>query len=278
MSRRGLSAVGLCTLLAACSTSSPRAVAPPTPSPSAVAASPTPAPRTALELAQLGDHARHIWALGDVASGQPATVDLVPALFGTRLIGKAPDSTPGPAGGTSAGRFLGKGRYITPVRASEIGSDRAFTIEFAFRSDTCTRHWTQVMGTGAFTKAGRQGLNVLHYPADFKTPCRMAFEFWKDNAYTGGCSTANVVTHGRWELFALTYDKTTATCWNDGKKIAAGRPGPWTSAPGTNVGIGGSASGWGGLLDSGSLADVALYPGALTAAQLARHAAALHAG
>jgi hypothetical protein len=133
-----------------------------------------------------------------------------------------------------------------------------------------------VLGTGAHDTRGRQGLNVLHYPQDFSQACRMAFELWKNDRYTGGCSTPDVVTHGRWELFAMTYSASTITCFADGKKVGSSSGVTWFSEPGTAFGIGGAGSGWGGSLDSGSLADVAIYDKALTPLQIASHAKVLN--
>jgi hypothetical protein len=261
-------------LLAGCSSGhSPRAAGPSPSAPSTVATQ-TPAPRSALQLLQLKDRASHVWALDARSPGQSGVVDLVPAQYSTRLVGKLPVTTSGP-GGSTAARFQGTGRYVTPVPAAEVGPGRAFTVEFAFRSDDCTRHWSHVLGTGALTSKGRQGFNVLHYPTEFTTPCRMAFEFWKDGGYKGGCSTPNPAAQGRWELYALTYDGTTATCWNDGKLVGSSRPGPWASPRGTDFGIGGAGSGYGGPLDSGSLSNVALYSTALSRVQIAQHASAL---
>jgi hypothetical protein len=266
MSRRVIGLALGCALVAGCSsTPAPTSRAGATPGATPAAAV---AVRTPLQLAQLRDRASHVWTLG--RSGSTA-VDLVPADYPTRLVGKAPLLTSGP-GGSTAARFQGSGRYVTPVAAAEVGPGRAFTVEFAFRSDDCTHHWSHVLGTGMLTSAGRQGLNVLHYPASFMTPCRMAFEFWKDGAYKGGCSTPNPLADGRWELYAMTYDGRTATCFNDGRKVGTSKPGAWTSPVGQDFGIGGAPAGYGGSLDSGSLADVALYRSALTPAQVAQHA------
>jgi hypothetical protein len=225
--------------------------------------------RTPLQTQQLKDRASHVWTLD--RPGSTTLVDLLPATYPTRLVGKPPFLTTGP-GGSSAARFQGSGRYVTPVPAAEVGPGRAFSIEFAFRSDDCTHHWSHVLGTGVLTSGGRQGLNVLHYPAAFSTPCRMAFEFWKNGAYKGGCSTPNPLADGRWELYAMTFDGTVATCWNNGRKVGSSTPGDWTSPLGQDFGIGGAPAGYGGSLDSGSLADVALYRSALTPAQVALHA------
>jgi hypothetical protein len=212
------------------------------------------------------------WPLSDAGSsldGQLAQ-DLSQSRHPARLVGTRVDTTPGPLGAPAA-RFDGRGRFATTVTTAALG---AFTMEFFFRADSCTRSWTQVAGTAVFDSRGRQGVNLLHYPAFWPTGCHLAAEFWRNDRYQGGCGTHSSVQTGVWLHFALTYDGRTARCYVDGRQASAGLITPGYAPPAAPFGIGGAGSGYGGPLDSGSLSSVAVYGRALTAAQVRRHAGA----
>jgi hypothetical protein len=284
MPRLSLSAVVACLLLAtACTSTSTKvtgtATPIPTPTPtitSGAVGPPVPEVKTTpLQTAQLADGATHLWPLAGAPAGVGAVKDLGRAALDGTVKGGKVISTTGPVAGTSGAQFTGAGFIATPVPAASVGMDRTFTIEFAFRSDNCSKHWSNALGTGAFVDGKRLGLNVLHYPRDFDSPCRMAFEFWNAGRYSTGCSTPQAIKVGTWEFYALTWDGTTATCWANGKNVGALKGAKWTSQKGTPFGIGGAGSGWGGALDSGSIADVALYPTVLAPAVLATHSRAL---
>lgn len=273
MSRPPVWAVLVSLVVAACSSASTAGTAP---TPRAhVSVTATPALGSLLQRAEVADGATHVWPLSDLTVSGKKVLDLVDRRFAARIVGGVVPVTTGPAPGSVGGRFTGKGRIVTPVPASAVGSGKPFTLEFAFRPDDCTRAWSNVLGTGAYTAHGRQGLNVLHYPRGFQDQCSLAVEFWKDNAYQGGCGTPYVVANGRWELFVLTYDGKLANCWANGKRVGRTSEATWNSTLGTPFGIGGAGTGWAGSLDSGSLADVALYASVLSPARIAAHASAL---
>ena len=256
--------------LSACS-GSHRAAAPPRPAASLGTASP-------YEQAVLDDRAADLWTLRDADGLQPR--DQVAAMGAAArpatVVGGAISGTTSPAGARGA-LFLRGGRIVTPVRTGLTSAD-AFTLELQMRADACTSAWGRVAGTSALTAAGREGVEVLYFPAQFRrSPCRVGVEFWHAGSYLGGCHPGDVPTIGAWTHFALVYDRGGVSCFRNGRRVEAGRlvsprggqavfgqPGP--------LGIGGSGSGFQGPLDGMSLSEVALYRSALTPAQVAAHA------
>ena len=266
----------MCLALAVtgCSTSvEPRTSARPTPS--AAAASPVATPAAdGYADAVLADRPLGLWPLADASEARPgqAVEDRSPRVGDATLVEGRVGRTTGPLGAHAAA-FNGTGRLVTPL-VDVLRSGRPFTIELFFRPDDCTRHWTQVVGTAAYTAAGRQGVNVLHYPRFFPAGCHLAVEFWRDDRYTGGCGLPAVTRTGSWVHFAVTYDGRTARCYLDARPVSVSKVAGFGSDPTAPFGIGGAGSGYAGTLDSGSLAHVAVYDRALAPSQLRRHVAA----
>jgi hypothetical protein len=287
MSRRGVGALlggslAACALVA-CSTGSaapndgtlaPTTASPAPPTPSAAPWPGRPA-LTAYDRAVLADGPVAVWPLDDLGAAAPGATarPLGPVGRAAELVegrvadARGPDLGSGPVG---AARFEGRGRLVTNVR-SQVAPGRAFTLEFFFRPDDCTRNWTQVAGTASYDERGRQGVNVLHYPRFWPNGCRLAVEFWEDDRYQGGCGSPAVVSTGRWTHFVLTYDGRSARCYADGALLDEDEVTGFGRGRRTPLGIGGAGSGYGGSLDSGSLASVAFYARALTPAQVKAH-------
>jgi hypothetical protein len=222
----------------------------------------------------LADGASVLWPLRDADGLRPRdeVADLGPRRQNGSVVGGTITGTTSPAGARGA-LFLRSGRIVTPVTTGLTGRD-AFTLELALRADACTTAWGRVLGTTALGEHGREGVELLHFPSQFAlSPCRFGVEFWHAGAYLGGCHPAPVPVLGRWSHWAVVYAAGAVTCFQDGRlvgrerlqaPVAFGQPGP--------LGLGGSGSGFQGPLDGASLSEVAVYPAALTAAQLARHA------
>jgi hypothetical protein len=260
--------------LAGCSSDAADASRPP-PSPSATTATPTSAPTAQGRYAAvvLGDRPVGFWPLADAAGARvgDGVLDASPHLADGTVVDGGLRETVGPLG-QQAVQFTGAGRVLTPLRGA-LRPGRKISSRLNGRPDDCTRHWTQVLGTASYGAHGRQGVNVLHYPRFFSTGCHLAVEFWKDDRYQAGCGPGAVSRTGSWLYMALTYDGRTARCY------ANGRPAGTAVVPAFGVeddefGIGGAGSGYAGTLDSGSLADVAVYGTALSATSVLRHAAA----
>jgi hypothetical protein len=121
-------------------------------------------------------------------------------------------------------------------------------------------------------------MEVLHFPKQFQiNPCRFGVEFWHQGKHLGGCHPKPVPVLGRWTHLAVVYAAGRVTCYEDGRVVetrALARPAVFDQ-PGP-FGIGGSGSGFQGPLDGASLSEVAVYPRALSAAEVQAHAALLH--
>lgn len=239
-----------------------------------MSASPTPTtPQGRYVAAVLADRPLGLWALSDVAAkAGDAVLDSSPFARDALVVEGGIGATAGPLGQRAA-RFDGQGRIVTSL-AGALRPGRPFTIEFFFRPDSCTRRWTQVVGTAAYDARGREGVNLLHYPRYFPTGCRLAVEFWRDDRYTGGCGPPAVARTGAWLHFATTYDGRVVRCYANGRPSGSSPVAGFGFTPTSRFGIGGAGSGYAGTLDSGSLADVAVYGRALPAAAVLRHAAA----
>jgi hypothetical protein len=223
----------------------------------------------------IADGAAALWPLRD-ADGLRArdeVADLGPRETNGSVVGGTITGTTSPDGSRGA-QFLRSGRIVTPVTTGLTSRD-AFTLELGLRADECSNAWGRVLGTTALVKDQREGLELLHFPSQFQvSPCRFGVEFWHAGAYLGGCHPPKIPTPGRWVHWAIVYAGGTVTCYQDGRvsgrerlraPAAFAQPGP--------LGLGGSGSGFQGPLDGASLSQVALYPVALTAAQVNRHAA-----
>ena len=221
----------------------------------------------------LADGAVHLWPLDDAAGAEEGAkvADVAGGTGGGRVVGPVVQATNGPLPGRKAVQFTGSGKVETRSTGILLPG-RPFTMEFFFRADGCTRTWTQVAGNATYDATGRNGVNVLHYPKFFQSQCQLAVEFWGNGRFTGGCGTPTPTVRGRWFLFAMTYDGHDAQCFVDGHAVARSRVRSFAVSDLTFFGIGGSGGGYAGPLDSGSMADVALYKRALSGGQLARHA------
>jgi hypothetical protein len=279
---RAGSAALLALALSACSTTSaspPRSAVTTAPPAASATSSPATAPASPrqqrYERAVLADRPSGLWTLTDVAGlrAGDAVVDASAAAADGSLVEGTVRATTGP-GGETAARFVGTGRIVTPV-GTLLRPGRPFTIELYFRADDCTRHWTQVAGTATYTRTGRQGVNVLHYPRSSSTPCHLAVEFWRNDRYVGGCGPSAVARVGAWLHFAVAYDGRVARCYVGGALIGTSVVPDFGFGATVPFGIGGAGEGYAGTLDSGSLADVAVYSRALAAPVLRRHAAAM---
>jgi hypothetical protein len=87
-------------------------------------------------------------------------------------------------------------------------------------------------------------------------------------------ATPYPIDDGQWHQLVVTYDGSTATAYLDGVAIGSGGfPTTLDTLPGSPLVIGGYVSGGEGLYET-DLADVAVYPSALSAARVAAHFAA----
>jgi hypothetical protein len=248
----------------------------PTASRASAAASPTAsAAQQHYARAVLADRPSGLWTLADTTGLRPgdAVEDASPAVADGRLVEGTMLPTTGP-GRETAARFVGTGRIVTPV-GPLLRPGRPFTVELFFRADDCSRHWTQVAGTATYDRNGREGVNVLHYPRSSSTPCHLAVEFWRHDRYVGGCGPNAVARPGVWLHFAVTYDGRAVRCFLGGALIGTSTVPDFGFGPTVPFGIGGAGDGYAGTLDSGSLADVAVYGRALSAQVLRRHVAAM---
>ena len=246
---------------------------------------PAPRPRPAgtlradspYEAKVVGDGANGLWSLRDADGLRPR--DQVADLTGTQrsatVVGGTIAGTTGPSGARGA-LFLRGGRIVTPLTTGFTSAD-AFTLEMGLRADACVTAWGRVAGTTALTANGREGMEVLHFPSQFQiNPCRFGVEFWHRGKHLGGCHPERVPVLGRWMHLAVVYARGRVTCYEDGAVVestALTRPAVFDQ-PGP-LGIGGSGSGFQGPLDGASLSEVAVYPKALTAAEVRAHAALL---
>lgn len=227
--------------------------------------------------AVLADRPQGLWTLADArANAGDAVIDSSPFARDALVVDGPITTTRGPLGAPAA-RFDGRGRVLTPL-VGALRPGRPFTLEFLFRPDSCTRRWTQVAGTAAYDARGREGVNLLHYPQFFPTGCRLALEFWQQDRYTGGCGPPAVARAGSWLHFAASYDGRTVRCYTGGRLSGASSVRGFGFSPTSAFGIGGAGSGYAGTLDSGSLADVAVYGYALTADAVLRHAGLVTGG
>lgn len=221
----------------------------------------------------LADGATAVWGLRSTTALQ--TKDTVPNLApgskAATVVDGAIATTTGPDG-TGALRFAGGGRIVTALTTGLASTD-SFTLEVAVRADDCVGTWGRVIGDTSYPTTGREGFEILHFPSQFAAnPCRFGAELWNHNSYVGGCHPTSAPVVGRWSQLAVTYRPGVLSCYLDGhlfdtSHLPAGsvftQPGP--------LGIGGSASGYQGTLDGASISDVAYYPTAIPAAQVANH-------
>lgn len=229
------------------------------------------------EAAVLADGATAVWPLRDADGLRPGdqVAELTPTRRVGTVVGGTITGTTSPAGARGA-TFLRSGRIVTPVTAGLTDKD-TFTVELALRVDACSSAWGRVLGTSALPETGREGLEVLHFPAQFaKSPCRLAVELWHHGAYVAGCHPPGVLPVGRWAHLAVVYAQRTVSCYLDGRLVGSKQlaPGAVFAQPGP-LGIGGSGSGFQGPLDGLSLSEVAVYDRALTLPQVREHSALL---
>lgn len=238
-------------------------------------------PREAVDLGQaspyeaavLKDGALALWPLRD-ADGLRArdqVADLGPSHLAGTVVGGAISGTSSP-GGARAALFQRGGRIVTPV-STGLSSTDTFSIELAVRADACTTAWGRVLGTSALTDGGREGLDVLHFPSQFRlNPCRVAVELWHRGNYLAGCHPSDVPSIGRWLHLVVTYSARRIRCYQDGRLVGSDvlRPPAVFSQPGP-LGIGGSGSGFQGPLDGASISEVAVYNRVLTIQQVRDH-------
>jgi hypothetical protein len=267
MHRRLLAALALVALLAGCTD-----------------AASSPRPRRSLEAARgyidliTVDRPTALWPLAEQSRAD--SHDVVAELVGHRdgvVVGGRIGVTDGPrllGQATAAAEFAGHGRIVTPVQRGFARSD-SYTLELWLRYDDCTTDWGRVAGTVHVDHVrGREGVDVISYPQQAKTPCSVGVEYWQANAFRGGCVLLRRPARGVWQHLAVTYDGKSATCWANGQRVQVR---PVSGVGGSDTvpfGIGGASSGWQGGLNGASLSNVAIYDHLLTPAQIARHAAA----
>lgn len=266
---RALLALAVLALPTACSTHHAKGAQPRT--------APALAAAAGYEQTVLLDGARGLWPLRDADGLRPRdeVAELTAARRTATVVGGTITGTTSP-GGARAALFLRGGRIVTPI-ASGLTDKDAFTLEMGVRVDACTSAWGRVLGTTALTDHGREGVEVLHLPSQFRlNPCRLAVEFWHRGKHLGGCHPSTVPAIGRWTHLAVVYQSRSVVCYEDGVVVARqalfapavfSQPGP--------LGIGGSGSGFQGPVDGVSLSEVAVYDHPLTPAQVRAHAALL---
>lgn len=226
------------------------------------------------EAAVLADGPSGLWPLRDAdgLNARDEVANLAPTGSVANVVGGTISGTSSP-GGARGAVFVRGGRIVTGV-TSGIESTAPWSLEMTLRADACTSAWGRVVGTTAQTETGREGLDVLHFPAQFQlSPCRLGVELWHRGAYLAGCHPAGVPALGRWLHLAITYSGRRLTCYENGYQVgtqllavaaAYAQPGP--------LGIGGSGSGFQGPLDGMSISEVAYYDHALSVAQVRAHA------
>lgn len=231
------------------------------------------------EKAVLTDGATALFPLRDADGLGPKdqVADLAAGKARATVLGGAISGTSSP-GGERGALFLRGGRIVTSLTTGFASTD-AFSIETQVRADACTTAWGRVLGTTDQTKAGREGMEIIHFPSQFaQSPCRIGAEIWHQNRYLGGCHPTAVPAIGRWFQLTLTYADRHVACYENGRLVGK----DVLRAPGVflqtgPLGIGGSGSGFQGPADGISLSEVGVYGRVLTPVEIAAHAALLAA-
>ncbi|MCU1594737.1 MAG: hypothetical protein JWO12_2129 [Frankiales bacterium] len=229
------------------------------------------------EKAVLTDGARALFPLRDADGLRPKDqiADLAAGKAKATVVGGTISGTSSP-GGERGALFLRGGRIVTSLTTGFASTD-AFSVEMQVRADACTTAWGRVLGTTDQTPAGREGMEVIHFPSQFtQNPCRLGVEIWHKNVYLGGCHPTGVPAIGRWFQLTLTYGSRHVTCYENGRLVTT----EVLRAPGVflqtgPLGIGGSGSGFQGPADGISLSEVGIYDRVLTVAEVRNHAGLL---
>jgi hypothetical protein len=240
---------------------------------------PADARSTPYERAVLADRPVGYWPLNaPTTSRDPQFPDASGHVAQAVVLGDVPEPTRGPdlAGVAVRGQlFRAHTALVTPLQPAYT-TTTALTMEVWLRPDAgCPERWQHVLGTGTSSDGqgdDRDGIEVLHYPADRPGRCGVGFEVWSEGTFRGGCATPQPIRKGEWTHFAVTYAGGTARCFADGTLVNTGSVGAFTNQAAIPLRIGGSGTGYGGPLVDVALAQVAIYDRALTPQQLARHA------
>jgi hypothetical protein len=253
----------------------------PSPGPSDASSAPEPArsliaaPAAVLggyERRVLADGAAALWPLGSTNTGGSGA--LGSSASQADLQGTIPATTKGPRlSGTehTALAFRGTGRFVTALTAGLTAAD-AWTVEMWVRADGCSTTFERLAATSSLDSAGREGLDLLHYPASSPAACGYGAEVWDKGVFLGGCATRGKQVAHRWQLLAFSYSARTLSCFVGGTLVGVGHLRSLAVPPSTALGLGGAGNGYDAGLSTASLAEVAFYPRALSSKDLLPHA------
>ncbi|MBV9096352.1 MAG: LamG domain-containing protein [Streptosporangiaceae bacterium] len=235
----------------------------------------------------LNDNPSFFWQLND--SGSTAA-DSSPHGFNGSYTGGTTQGVPGPMSGSTATSFNGSSGNV--VSQNTVVGPQTFSIELWFKTTTNTGG--KLIGLGN-SQSGMSSNYDRHIY--MMNDGQLVFGIWNNQTET--IETPDVYNDGQWHHVVATYDATNTTGPNmalylDGHLIgtatsssAQAYTGYWRVG-GDNLN-GWNLDPWGGNSQgttepysyyfTGSIADVAVYPSALSAAQvLAHYAAALYQG
>jgi Concanavalin A-like lectin/glucanases superfamily len=230
----------------------------------------------------LADHPSFLWPLNDTTG---TAADASPNGFNGTYESGTTQSAPGPFTATTATGFDGQSGLVTAQ--NQVTGPQTFSIEGWFKTTTNTGG--KLIGFGG-SQTGLSGSYDRHIY--MMNDGQLVFGVW--NNATETVETPNVYNDGQWHYLVARYDATQTTGSNltlylDGQLVGTGTSsaaqsysGYWRVG-GDNLG-GWNLDPWGsnsqGTTEpnsyyfNGTMADVAVYPAALSATQIAAHYAA----
>jgi hypothetical protein len=226
--------------------------------------------------AVLGATPSFFWPLNDTGG---TAADASPHGFTGSYEPGTTQSVSGPLTGSTATGFDGQSGLVTAQNS--VSAPVTFSIEGWFKTTTNTGG--KLIGFGASQTGMSTGYDRHIY---MMNDGQLVFGIYSNATQT--IETPNVYNDGQWHYVAATYDATTMALYVDGQLIGTHSTSATAYAGYWRVG-GDSLAGWN--LDpwgsvsqgttqpnsyyfNGTIADVAVYPAALTAAQVAAHYAA----
>ena len=225
----------------------------------------------------LNDHPSFLWPLND--SGSTAN-DASPSSFNGTYTGGTTQGVAGPLTGSTATSFDGQTGNVYAQNA--VNGPQSFSVEGWFKTSSNTGG--KLIGFGN-SQTGMSGNYDRHIY--MMNDGQLVYGIWNNQTET--IETPNTYNDGQWHYVVATYDGTNMALYVDGQQIgnatsssAQAYSGYWRvggdNLNGWNLDPWGSNSQGttqpGTYYFNGTIADVAVYPAALTAAQVQAHFAA----